>query len=188
VLHYASIGEISKRKLQAMTIRINRWFVLALGAVLIALMLLVSPWQKNVSAEDSTPVPEPRVTGASMERFEHGYMVWIQDTKKIYVLYDGPALFAGTVEVFDDTWVQGMADTDTTLKVPSDKMQPYRGFGWIWKNNAQVKAGLGWAVEPSTGYTVLFEERGDKIWLNGQGWDVFTIVGNEWKSVDVWRK
>ncbi len=178
-----------------MTIRLNRWFVLLLGASVIALLLLLSPWQAYVSAStgaNPTPCPpipaEPRVTRAAMERFEHGYMAWIQDTGKIYVLYDGPALFSGQAETFDDTWKDGMPDRDPSLVPPQGKQQPIRGFGWIWRNNQQVRDRLGWAADGQTGYTVLIEERGDKIWLNGSGYDVFTIFGGQWQSVDLWRQ
>src|SRR5438034_6084572 len=129
-----------------MTIRINRWFVLAFGAAIIAL-LLISPWQGAISASkaaDSTPCPpipaEPRVTGAAMERFEHGYMAWIQDTGEIFVMYDGAAFFSGVAEKYQDTWKDGMPDRDTALVPPKGLEQPIRGFGWLWRSNPAVRA------------------------------------------------
>ncbi len=176
-----------------MTIRINRWFVLALGAGVVALLLLLVPSYSTVSVSSAAqptkcpPVPsEPRISGAAMQRYEHGYMVWIQDVKMFYVMYGDQ--FSGTVETYPDTWQEGMPPNDPTLKPPPGKYQPDRGGGYLWRTNQKVRDGLGWAIEPTTGFTTLIEVRGDKTWFNGQGYDVFTIDGNKWLEHDVWRK
>ncbi len=180
-----------------MTIRINRSFVIIVGILFVGGLLLLTSLQTGVSTVSASsaaatpcpPVPaEPRVTGAAMQRYEHGYMVWLQDTKMFYVLYGDQ--FGGTrVETYpDDQWKDGMPETDPNIVPPPGLYQPTRGGGYLWRTNQRVRDGLGWGIEPPTGYTTLIETRGNKTWFAGQGYDVFTIVGNEWHSNDVWRK
>jgi hypothetical protein len=172
-----------------MVFRLNRWFVAVLCASLVVICLASLPGQVSNAQQTCPPVPEPRTTGASMERFERGYLVWVQDMHLIYVLYDPSGLGrSGTVEIYPDTFQDGMPETDPSLNPPPGKFQPTRGFGLLWRTNARVQNGLGWGTEPSTGYTVLIETRGDKTWFNGQGYDAFVITGNTWQEIDVWRK
>ncbi len=181
-----------------MTLRINRSFVLILCIVFVGGLLLLTSLQTSVSAESASsaasatvcpPVPaEPRITGAAMQRYEHGYMVWLQDTRTFYVLY-GDQFGGNKVETYpDDQWKEGMPETDPNMVPPPGKFQPTRGGGYLWRTNQKVREGLGWGIEPPTGFTMLIETRGTKTWFNGQGYDVFTIDGNQWHSVDVWRK
>jgi hypothetical protein len=174
-----------------MTIRINRWFVF--GAPFFAFMLFLLSSNTGVSnaalaapTNCPPPPPEPRVTGAAMQRYERGYMIWIQDTRSFYVLYGDQ--FSGTVEIYPDTWQDGMAETDPSIVPPPGKFQPTRGGGYLWRTNEKVRNGLGWGIEPPTGFTMVITVRGDKTWFNGQGYDVFTITGNQWQEVDVWRR
>ena len=176
-----------------MTIRINRWFAIVLCAGFIVLLMALAPSQTDISsaaqATKCPPVPsEPRITGAAMQRYEHGYMVWIQDTKTFYVLY-GDQFSGQNSETYpDDQWKEGMPETDPNIVPPAGRWQPTRGGGFLWRTNQKVRDGLGWAIEPPTGFTTMIEIRGDKIWFNGQGYDVFTINGKAWESHDVWRK
>jgi hypothetical protein len=174
-----------------MTIRLNRWFAIVLCAGFIALLLVLAPSQSSVSSAAQTPCPpvpaEPRITGAAMQRYEHGYMIWLQDTKMFYVLY-GDQFSGALAETYpDDQWKEGMPETDPNIVAPSGKFQPTRGGGYLWRTNQKVRDGLGWGIEPPTGFTTLIETRGDKIWLNGQGYDVFTISGKSWQEHDAWR-
>ncbi len=177
-----------------MTIRINRFVILILGVVLIGGLFLATSMQTSVSALSAAatpcpPVPaEPRITGAAMQRYERGYMVWLQDVKMFYVLY-GDQFGGHVVETYpDDQWKEGMPETDPNMKAPPGKYQPTRGGGYLWRTNQKVRDGLGWGIEPPTGFTTLIEIRGKKVWFAGQGYDVFTIDGQEWRSNDVWRK
>src|SRR5262245_31588966 len=179
-----------------MTIRINRWFVF--GAAFVALLFLFLSSNMGVSVSNAgfaaatkcppppPPPADPRVTGAAMQRYEHGYMIWVQDTRSFYVLYGDQ--FTGTVEVYPDTWQEGMAETDPSIIPPPGKFQPNRGGGYLWRTNAKVRNGLGWGIEPPTGFTMVITVRGDKTWFNGQGYDVFTITGTQWQEIDVWRR
>ncbi len=177
-----------------MTIKVNRLFALGLCAGFVGLFLLLTSLLTGVSVSNAAvttlcpPVPaEPHTTGAAMQRFERGYMLWLQDTRTFYVLY-GDQFSGSAVETYPDNWKDGMPDSDPSLAVPQGRFQPKRGAGYLWRTNQRVHDGLGWALEPETGYTTLIETRGDKTWFAGQGYDVFTIVGQQWQSVDVWRK
>jgi hypothetical protein len=174
-----------------MTIRINRWLALCIGFAVCLLVLLSSALGVSISSAQQPTVcpplpPEPRVTGAAMQRYEHGYMIWIQDTRTFYVLYGDNN--AGTVEIYPDTWQEGMPEIDPALVPPPGKFQPNRGGGYLWRTNQKVRNGLGWGIEPPTGFTIVITQRGDKTWFNGQGYDVFTITGNQWQEIDVWRR
>jgi hypothetical protein len=175
-----------------MTIKMNRLFALVLCAAFIGAFILLTPWITGVSVSNAAVVtvcppqpaePRPR---ALPQRFERGYMFWLQDVRVLRAIGDQ---FSGSaVETYPDTWSDGMPDSDPGLAVPQGRLQPKRGAGYLWRTNQRVRDGLGWALEPETGYTTLIETRGDKTWFAGQGYDVFTIVGQQWQSVDVAKK
>jgi hypothetical protein len=169
--------------------RLNRWLGIALGAAAVAFMLFLGNAGTSVS-QAATPCPpappEPRITGAAMQRYEHGYMVWLKDSQSFFVMYGDQ--FSGTFEVYPDTWKEGMPETDPNLIPPPGLFQPTRGGGYLWRNNQKVREGLGWGIEPPTGFTTLIQTQGNKTWFNGQGYDVFEMTDKNWRSVDVWRK
>jgi hypothetical protein len=178
-----------------MTGRMNRWLVLAsFGVMLFLLLLLVAPsLYMGVSISSAAqptkcppPPADPRITGAAMQRYERGYMIWLQDTRSFYVFYGDQ--YSGTAETYPDTWQEGMPETDPAFNPPPGKSQPTRGGGLLWRTNQKVRDGLGWAVEAPTGFTMVITVRGDKTWFNGQGYDVFTITGNQWQEHDAWRR
>src|SRR5262245_21278393 len=138
-----------------LTVRINRWFLLALVAGAVALLLVLSPVVSGVSVSNAAatacpPQPAvPRITGAEMQRYERGYMVWVQDTDMFYVMYGDQ--FRGTFETYPDTWQEGMPETDPNIVPPPGLFQPTRGGGHLWRNNQKVRDGLGRGIEPPTG-------------------------------------
>lgn len=75
-------------------------------------------------------------------------MIWREDARLIYALFND-----GSWMVFDDTWMAGEPEEDPTIVPPEGLLQPIRGFGKVWRNNADVRAGLGWALEGEAGYT-----------------------------------
>jgi hypothetical protein len=81
-----------------------------------------------------------RLTSASQD-FEHGYMVWREDEKLIYVFYD-----SGIWESYPDRWEEGMPEQDPSWGPhPEGMIQPKRGFGLIWQEYQAVRDRLGWA-------------------------------------------
>jgi hypothetical protein len=88
---------------------------------------------------------------AAYQPFERGHMVWREDTREIYVLYDD-----GLYETYEDTWQEGDAVTieDTP---PPGRLTPIRGFGNLWAPQPAVREGLGWATAAEGGYTMQVE-------------------------------
>lgn len=89
-------------------------------------------------------------TPAAIQHFERGTMIWLQATRSIWVLYES----SKHVERYDDTFVDGMAESDPSMaQPPKGLLQPVRGFGLAWRSNPSVMNGLGWAIEKERGYT-----------------------------------
>ena len=65
----------------------------------------------------------------------------------------------GTWSIYDDTFVEGDAESDPSMAPPADDLfQPSRGFGKLWRENAEVRTALGWAVTPDEfGYISRYE-------------------------------
>jgi len=82
------------------------------------------------------------------QRFEHGFMIWVESADIIYVFYD-----TGSYEVFRDDFNEGDPETDPRYDdAPPGREQPIRGFGLVWRTNQRVRDGLGWATEHERGY------------------------------------
>ncbi len=97
----------------------------------------------------------PVYTAAAQQWFEHGFMVWIGNEQRIYVFYDSsvqlPQLTGPKYRVFVDNFREGDPETDPTIIPPEGRTQPVRGFGLVWRTDADVRNGLGWALAPETG-------------------------------------
>lgn len=85
----------------------------------------------------------------AQQDFERGFMFWLSTTRSIWVLIaskDNPE--AGEWRIYKDTFADGEAETDATLKVPETLFQPKRGFGKVWRDVAGLRDALGWATTP----------------------------------------
>ncbi|MCC6975291.1 MAG: hypothetical protein IT322_14900 [Anaerolineae bacterium] len=173
------------------------WIALA-GIAMVAVLLITLAGSPTVTValQAGTPSPtpfpiysgDPRVTGGSIQRFQFGYMVWIQDTRQVYALVDPSSKgWGGTVEIYSDTWTEGMQDTDPSLVPPAGQQQPNRGLGKVWRETAGLRDRLGFAWEPSQAFTALIYTTADRTYLStNTGW-VIRIVGSQWQRVDVWN-
>ena len=95
-----------------------------------------------------TPQPrlcgaQPKVSPAAQQEFQGGTMVWIQSEDMILVFVRG-----GSVRwEFKDEFVHGVhPDRDLSIVPPDNFQQPGQGFGKVWRENAQVRELLGWAL------------------------------------------
>ena len=79
------------------------------------------------------------------EAFERGRMLWREDNRKIYVLYN-----TGAWQRFDDTWNQN-TDPEFACGPAESPPTPKRGFGKVWCARADVRSGLGNAIEEEHG-------------------------------------
>lgn len=79
------------------------------------------------------------------EQFERGQMLWLAESRQIYVLAR-----AGTYAVYADTWKDGQP-VGGFFKPPPNRYEPVRGFGVVWREQlGGPNAPIGWATEPET--------------------------------------
>ena len=96
------------------------------------------------------PLTHDRVW-AAYEPFERGHMVWREDTRKIYVLYEN-----GSYESYEDTWQEG--DPVNIPGTPSPGLlAPVRGFGDLYASYPHLQEQLGWATTTEAGYAMTVE-------------------------------
>jgi hypothetical protein len=113
------------------------------------------------------------------ELFERGHMIWRDDTRGIYAVYDD-----GSWQGFVDLWHDGDPEYSCPDIAPSESPPtPKRGFGKTWCLNPPVKDRLGWAQEEEKGgnRTVQDFERGVMI---GTGFAGVVILNEDgtWRS------
>lgn len=120
----------------------------------------------TAAAPTATPSPSPTpdpfptpVVGAiyvAEQRFERGWMFWLQPNQQIWLLTVNDSdehLWA----VYSDDYVEGDIEFDPDLEIPEGTMQPIRGFGKLWRENPEVKQALGFALEDEVGHTTRYE-------------------------------
>lgn len=109
-----------------------------------------------------TPTPDPfpeTIVGSiyvAEQRFEDGWMFWLQPNAQIWVLTkdnEGQNIWS----VYADTFVEGEAETDPQIVAPEDRLQPIRGFGKLWRENPEVRLTIGWALGVERGHTTRYE-------------------------------
>jgi len=125
------------------------------------------------------PLEAAMTVQAAYQEYEHGAMIWRADTSEIYVLYYN----TGLVNRYRDTWQGEPIEYDETP--PPGMVKPDRGFGRVWVDNPQVRAGLGWATSLEQGYTMFHQRSGDlkyaRLYLTLPNGTVLYLVENTWK-------
>ena len=132
-----------------------------IGAYLSVKLRCPVPWF-FAPAPDVCPT-DPILSNAAEEHFEHGTMIWIKDKWSewveeegwVFVLYDDQ--INPKWQVFADEWDESKPERDPTLTPPPDRHQPVRGFGWVWRQHADVRVRLGWAVDQETGFGTVIQ-------------------------------
>jgi hypothetical protein len=124
-------------------------------------------------------VAESAFTYAAEQNFEHGYMFWDGDGKKVYVF----STTASTWRSYADTWVDG-EPPPVVLTPPSGYYQPVRGFGKVWVDYPEVRAMLGWATGQERGGAAAWQPfaHGAMLWTDSHiirvlyatgGWELY---------------
>ncbi len=104
-----------------------------------------TPWFFSMLQPASCPMNPPLVSAGSFLQFQNGAMLWVAKQDAIYVLYDSAS--PPRWQVFNDTFTDGMADTDPAFNnAPPYTWQPRRGFGLLWRGQLALRERLGWAV------------------------------------------
>jgi hypothetical protein len=126
-------------------------------------------YERNGDVRDRVGLPngsEARVVGA-YQIFEHGLMIWREDTKTIYVLFNDQSTWYS----FADAWAEGM-DAGGGAGPAAGQFAPKRGFGKVWREQPDVQKRLGYALstdEIATDLVVQPFERGLFLWSNATG-------------------
>ncbi len=119
-----------------------------------------SPTPAPTNQATATPDTRPTATIGQIQVaeqvFEHGRILWIQPRRQMWVMEDA-GQGRGRWLIFDDTFVEGEPESDPSLVPPGGMYQPERGFGKLWRTNAEVKAALGWGLTPEFGYVSNYE-------------------------------
>jgi hypothetical protein len=105
------------------------------------------------------PYAPPVASPAAVQHFERGAMLWLQATNSVYVLLNEMNTYTNDINLFlrfEDTFKEGMIESDLYVKPPEGKFQPIRGFGKVWRENPRVMNQLGWAVDKEQGYTACY--------------------------------
>lgn len=143
--------------------------------------------QTSDSSQEQQSTANFAIIQAAFMPFERGFMFWLQDTNQIIVLSNGESELAGTFSVYQDTWREGMPETDPNIQPPDGFVQPDRGFGQAWRTYPGVRDALGWATGGGHGYTALVvRDQGDII-IGGPDNRVYRMAEKDgWEAVDLY--
>lgn len=92
---------------------------------------------------------------AAIQRFDNGVMIWVQETGRIYAFLNDGRWFS-----YADSFREGDAEFDPAFSPPPGREQPMRGFGKVWREHADLRDAIGWALakeEPATAARLPFE-------------------------------
>ena len=96
-------------------------------------------------APNICPQNAPLISSGAEQQFEHGWMIWVGEEDRIYVLY-ADEQFSPKWQAFTDEWHPGLPEDDPTIVPPAGLYQPRRGFGLVWREQPNVRDRLGWAL------------------------------------------
>ena len=129
--------------------------------------------------------PIPTLTSSAWQPFERGFMIYVQVApSSIYAITND-----GRFRRFDDTFVSGVDPESGGESPPSGLLEPVRGFGKVWRSNADIRALLGWATQLERGDTASLQpfERGRAIYLPGYGQTYFLFDDATFTGGGTWR-
>jgi hypothetical protein len=122
--------------------------------------------------------PNTALSPAARQPFERGTMIWLGTQGRIYVLYGD-----GMWESFADEWREGQPDSDPSFVPPQEGLiQPVRGFGLVWRNNATLRERIGWALGseiPLNGD--LATDPGGLSYIRLSNGETFELSGDRWR-------
>lgn len=116
-------------------------------------------WWFFTPAPPGCPATEAVTTQAATQFFEHGWMVWLEAGDVIYTFFDD-----GSYALFYGFQLHGDGNTgDGGVKASAGLVAPVRGFGLIWRGEADgaesgwVRDKLGWGVATKFGFETQFQ-------------------------------
>ncbi|HEC21370.1 MAG TPA: hypothetical protein ENI95_00475 [Chloroflexi bacterium] len=119
-------------------------------------------WQniEQARALMGCPVGDPQEVRGAFQFFEHGAMFWRESDHSIFVISELGIRQGQETDSWwrvDDTFQEGEPESDPALVPPDGLIQPIRGFGKVWRNNAFIREALGWATTPEAQATSLWQ-------------------------------
>ncbi len=148
---------------------------------------------------DLFPTPVVGAIYVAEQRFEQGWMFWLQPNQQIWLLTANDS-DEHLWTVYDDDFVDGDIESDPEIVAPEGKQQPVRGFGKLWRENLEVRTALGWALEDELGHTTRYEYHhggalgANKQYMAGPGYHLveslygdtfrFNEVDSTWQIVE----
>jgi hypothetical protein len=145
----------------------------------------------NVYFGDSTlvaqlgcPTTSDTQLATAVQTYEHGLMIYVAEQPGIiYALFSD-----GTFKRYADTWVEGTDPNNGGETPPTGLIEPARGFGKVWRDNPEVREGLGWAVTEEAGSDSreLLFERGRLIYMP-QRYQTIAIIESPSSTNGMWR-
>ncbi|MAS37919.1 MAG: hypothetical protein CL610_28245 [Anaerolineaceae bacterium] len=135
----------------------------------------------SLAGQIGCPLGTPTTSNSAEQRFERGAMVWLGGP--IYVLYAD-----GRLQRFDDTFNAAVDPASGVENPPAGLVEPIRGFGKIWRNNPDVRSGLGWGTGAETGGNATMQrfERGWMIDLSQRA-DLLVLVEDPATGTGRWQ-
>lgn len=123
-------------------------------------------WASNGMAQQllRCPLGEPQDVAVVYQVYQHGYMFWRESDQSIFVLSESAIRQGQPTDTWWrvlDTFREGELESDPALTPPNGLLQPVRGFGKVWRENAFIREALGWATSQERYYTSqwqFFEE------------------------------
>jgi len=117
------------------------------------------PAPTSAPAPSATPAPEAFPTNVvaqvqiAEQVYQRGRMFWIRPTRQIWVMQASAGdPNSGDWFCYNDSFEEGEMEIDPDLFPPenaeTELYQPRRGFGKLWRNNDDIRNGLGWATTP----------------------------------------
>jgi len=142
----------------------------------------------DVAAQIGCPIEANALSiNNAFQPYQNGVMVWVSSVggsgqSGIYSIYNN-----GTYQRFNDTWIDGVDPVGVGAQAPNGLLEPIRGFGKVWRENAGVSDTLGWATSGEAGGTTFIQtfERGEMIYIPQNGQTYIFISGQPatWVSV-----
>ncbi len=137
-------------------------------------------WESDPALQTALGCPtsnHPRITpeawevNTGIQPFETGVMLWSDhigwyEQPVVYVIYAD-----NTYQRFDDTFNAASDPINGGETPPAGLLEPSYGFGKVWRNEAGVRAALGWAAAPENNGPGRFQlfTGGDMIYLSQTG-------------------
>lgn len=137
---------------------------------------------------ESCPLNPPNASQGVYQTFQRGYMIWVGSQDAVYVIFSDGVQPGWLVlrDYFDESRPEMAYLNDPPIEEGVGLWQPRRGFGLIWRDNANVRDRLGAATMPwEQPYSVQIQtSRDGSIFLSQPTNVVFSLLpdGRNWSQ------